>query len=449
MSLPARKIFTPSQLNALARSLLEDHFPLVEVEGELSNLSRPASGHLYCTLKDRHAQIRCALFKPRSQWLKFKPSDGMQVLARGRLSLYEPRGDYQLILEHLEPAGEGALQRAFEELKAKLQAEGLFNAERKKPIPRTIRRLGLITSPRGAAVHDVLSVIARRFPLVEVELLPVPVQGVEAAREITGMLDRADRSGRYEVILLTRGGGSLEDLACFNDEALARRIAECATPVVSAVGHEIDFTIADFVADLRCPTPSAAAETLTPDRREILQQLQNWHGRVMSGTTRALRTSNQGLDGLWRRLEVQSPRNTLLRHRLSLGEAKHKMIVLPTTITISARRRLDSLATRLVAQHPGRAVATAGAGAAEKRRRLQWLAVRAVQQRAGSLKAIASTLDALSPLRTVARGYAILTSEHAVVRSFRQVERGSKVHARLAEGELLLDVVEVQPASSD
>ncbi|HRO28684.1 MAG TPA: exodeoxyribonuclease VII large subunit, partial [Luteimonas sp.] len=267
------EILTPSQLNTLARSLLEDSFPLVFVEGELGNVSRPASGHLYFTLKDARAQVRCALFKPKSQWLPFQPREGMKVLARGRLTLYEARGDYQLILDSLEEAGEGALRRAFEQLKAKLQAEGLFDDARKRPLPAFVRRLAVITSPSGAAVRDVLSVLSRRFPLIEVEILPVPVQGEAAAAQITAMLQRAGGSGRYDAILLARGGGSLEDLWAFNDEALARAIAASPVPVVSAIGHETDFSLSDFAADLRAPTPSAAAELLVPNRADLGQRL--------------------------------------------------------------------------------------------------------------------------------------------------------------------------------
>ncbi|HET6435018.1 MAG TPA: exodeoxyribonuclease VII large subunit, partial [Xanthomonadaceae bacterium] len=219
---PAREVLSPSQLNTLARDLLEGAFPLVWVEGELGNLSRPSSGHLYFTLKDARAQVRCALFRPKSQWLKFAPREGLRVLGRGRLTLYEARGDYQLVLDHLEEAGEGALRRAFEELKAKLAAEGLFATERKRPLPAHVRRLAVLTSPSGAAVRDVLSVLARRFPLLHVDVLPVPVQGANAAAQIVAMLRRAAASARYDVLLLARGGGSLEDLWAFNDELLAR-----------------------------------------------------------------------------------------------------------------------------------------------------------------------------------------------------------------------------------
>ncbi|MBA3487027.1 MAG: exodeoxyribonuclease VII large subunit, partial [Lysobacter sp.] len=235
-------VLTPSQLNTLARDLLEGAFPLIWVEGELGNLSRPGSGHLYFTLKDARAQVRCAMFKPKSSWLKFVPREGLRVLARGRLTLYEARGDYQLVLDHMEEAGEGALRRAFDELKAKLAGEGLFESARKRALPLLARRIAVITSPSGAAVRDVLSVLARRFALVQADVLPVPVQGETAAAQITAMLQRAVASDRYDVIVLARGGGSLEDLWAFNDERLVRAIVASPVPVVSAVGHETDFS---------------------------------------------------------------------------------------------------------------------------------------------------------------------------------------------------------------
>jgi exodeoxyribonuclease VII large subunit len=275
-----RPVLKPSQLNALARDLLEGSFAQVWVQGEISNFSRPASGHLYFTLKDERAQVRCALFRMQAQRLRFLPRDGLQVLARGRLTLYEARGEYQLVLEHLEEAGEGALRQAFEELKRRLAAEGLFEAARKRALPRFVRRLGVITSPRGAAVRDVLSVLGRRFPLLEIDVLPVAVQGATSAAELRAMLALAAASGRYDVLLLTRGGGSLEDLWSFNDEALARAIVASAVPVVSAVGHEIDFSLSDFAADLRAPTPSAAAELLVPDATELRAHVRQLGARL-------------------------------------------------------------------------------------------------------------------------------------------------------------------------
>jgi exodeoxyribonuclease VII large subunit len=310
---------TPSQLNTLARTLLEDAFPLVWVEGELGNVARPSSGHLYFALKDERAQVRCAMFRPKSTWLKFVPREGLRVLARGRLTLYEARGEYQLVVDHMEEAGEGALRRAFEALQAKLAAEGLFDDARKQPLPAWVRRLGVITSPTGAAVRDVLSVLARRCPLLEVEVLPVPVQGEGAAAQIAAMLRRADASGRYDALLLARGGGSLEDLWAFNDEALARAIAAARTPVVSAVGHETDFTLADFAADLRAPTPSVAAELLVPHRDDLLRRIAAAGRQLLlalrprAAIARRLGHETLRLRGLARALEGVSPLATVAR----------------------------------------------------------------------------------------------------------------------------------------
>ncbi|HJT98891.1 MAG TPA: exodeoxyribonuclease VII large subunit, partial [Rhodanobacteraceae bacterium] len=246
-----REVLTPTALNRLVRDLLEDALPLIWIEGELSNVVRSGAGHIYFTMKDAAAQVRCAMFRPRSTWLRFKPADGMHVLARGRVSLYEGRGEFQLIVEHLEEAGEGALRREFERLKARLAAEGLFATERKRALPRFARRIGVLTSPTGAAVRDVVSVIARRFALAQIEIVPIPVQGREAPPHIADAIEAVSRAHRHDVLVLTRGGGSLEDLWAFNDERVARAIHASAIPIVSAIGHEIDFTIADFVADLR------------------------------------------------------------------------------------------------------------------------------------------------------------------------------------------------------
>ena len=440
-SLPKRDILTPSQLNTLARDLLEGAFPLVWVEGELGNLSRPGSGHLYFTLKDARAQVRCALFKPKSQWLNFVPREGLRVLARGRLTLYEARGDYQLILDSLEEAGEGALRRAFEELRAKLAAEGLFDAGRKRPLPAFVRRLAVITSPSGAAVRDVLSVLARRFPLVEADVLPVPVQGESAPAQIVAMLQRAVRSGRYDAILLARGGGSLEDLWAFNDERLVRAIAASPVPVVAAIGHETDFSLADFVADLRAPTPSVAAELLVPSRGDLRQRLHGLQRRLHGLHAQRLRQLAQRadhaalrlhalrprarLDLLYRRqLEAQRRLHAALRRQLDQRQARlrHADAVLramqPKRRLALLRQRLDALALR-----PQAALA----------RRLQHDALR--------LRGLARSLEAVSPLATVARGYAIL--QHAdgrVVRSIEDADTGDALDARLADGRLRVRV---------
>ena len=389
-------VLTPSQLNTLARSLLEDAFPLVWVEGELGNVSRPASGHLYFTLKDARAQVRGALFKPKSQWLKFVPREGLRVLARGRLTLYEARGEYQLVLDHMEEAGEGALRRSFEELKAKLAAEGLFASERKRPLPRFVRRLGVITSPTGAAVRDIVSVLGRRCPLLEVEILPVQVQGATAAAGIAGMLARAGASGRYDTLLIARGGGSLEDLWAFNDEALARAIAASPVPVVSAVGHETDFTLADFAADVRAPTPSVAAELLVPDRDELRRRVATLQARLHRQQRQQLRQAMQRADRAGLRLEAQRPRGRL---------------------DLLCRRQADSL-RRL--------------GAAWQRR---------LEREQSRLRGLARSLETVSPLATVARGYALLQHEDGrLIRSTAQADVGDRVEARLADGTLKLVV---------
>ncbi|WP_407351358.1 exodeoxyribonuclease VII large subunit [Luteimonas sp. R10] len=435
------EILTPTQLNTLARSLLEDAFPVVLVEGELGNVSRPASGHLYFTLKDARAQVRCALFKPKSTWLRFQPREGLKVLARGRLTLYEARGDYQLILDSLEEAGEGALQRAFEALKAKLQAEGLFDAGRKRPLPAHVRRLGVITSPSGAAVRDVLSVLARRYPLVEVEILPVPVQGEGAAPQIVSMLQRAAAANRYDALLLTRGGGSLEDLWAFNDEALARAVAASAVPVVAAVGHETDFCLAEFAADLRAPTPSAAAELLVPDRGELLARLRTLQRRMTSLGENRLRQAAQRTDRAALRLQALRPQARLQALCRRQQDALRRLLA---AWKVAAERRgaaLRHAQSRLRAQHPQRRLRALRQRLESLQPRLAAALPRRLQGEALRLRVAARALEAVSPLATVARGYAILRHDDGrVVRSVHQAAIGERLDARLGDGQLRVRV---------
>ncbi len=435
------QILTPSQLNIRARDLLEGTFPMVWVEAELGSVTRPASGHMYFTLKDARAQIRAALFKPKSQWLKFVPREGMRVLARGRLTLYEARGEYQMVLDHMEEAGEGALRRAYEQLKARLEAEGLFAAERKRALPAHVRRLAVITSPTGAAVRDVLSVLERRFPLLEVDLLPSLVQGDSAAAQITALLRGADASGRYDVILLTRGGGSMEDLWAFNDEQLARAIAASHTPVVSAVGHETDFSLADFAADLRAPTPSVAAELLVPDQRDLQLRLRRFAARLVQLQRHGLGQAMQRADRALLRLNAQSPQNRLQllqrrqqdlarrlagawqqQHERRLARLRHAAVVLRNG---HPQRQLDALKQRLLRVQPRAEAAMA----------------RQLQRDTLRLRALARSMEAVSPLATVARGYAILTREQdgRLVRSPLDVSPGDTLKARVQDG--VIDVV--------
>ncbi len=435
------EILTPSQLNTLARDLLEDTFPLVFVEGELGNVSRPASGHLYFTLKDARAQVRCALFKPKSQWLPFQPREGLKVLARGRLTLYEARGDYQLILDTLEESGEGALRRAFEQLKARLQAEGLFDAGRKRPLPAYVRRLAVITSPSGAAVRDVLSVLARRFPLVEVDVLPVPVQGEAAAAQIASMLHRAAGSGRYDAILLARGGGSLEDLWAFNDEALARTIAASPVPVVSAIGHETDFSLSDFAADLRAPTPSAAAELLVPDRNDLAQRLAGLRRRLVAVQAHRLQRLAQRGDRAALRLAALRPQARLQAFRQRQGEALRRLEAAWQSRLQAHRATLRHARAVLQATRPQRRLQALRDRLEALRTRPQAAIARRLQGEALRLRGLARSLDAVSPLATIARGYAILQDDAGrIVRSVDDARAGDRLDARLQDGALVVRV---------
>jgi exodeoxyribonuclease VII large subunit len=441
-SIAAREVYTPSALTRFVRDLLEDTLPLIWVEGEISNFSKPASGHLYFTLKDSGAQVRCAMFKPRSTWLRFKPVDGMRVLARTRVSLYEARGEFQLIVESLEEAGEGALQRAFEELKARLAAEGLFDAADKRPLPPMPRRIGVITSPTGAAIRDVLSVLARRFPLTDIEILPVPVQGKEAPAAIVSMLNAASKAGRHDVLLLTRGGGSLEDLWAFNDESVARAIRASAIPVVSAIGHEIDFSIADFAADLRAPTPSAAAELLVPDAGELARSLARQHQRIGQLLRRALESRTQRLDHLLTRLGTQRPQARLARADERLMMLRQRLV---HHIDGAFERRTSRLAqarTRLLAQHPTALLARIAERANSARERLRVGTERQLDRRVLRLGQLARTLHAVSPLATLDRGYAILFERDSgrVVRSVEQALDAKTLRARVPDGEIDLRV---------
>jgi len=414
----ARNILTPSQLGALTRDLLEGSFPMVWVEGELCNVSRPSSGHLYFGLKDTRAQLRCAMFRSRSQLVRFAPREGMQVLVRGRLTVYEARGEMQLVVDHMEEAGEGALRRAFEELKVRLAAEGLFAAERKRALPRFVRRLGVVTSPTGAAIRDVLHVLQRRLPLLEIEIVPSPVQGAAAVAALVAALRWAGASGRYDALLLTRGGGSLEDLWCFNDEALVRALVASPVPVMSAVGHEIDTTLADFAADVRAPTPSAAAELLVPDRIELLAALHRQRARLDESMRRRLDAPAQRADRAWLRLQALRP-----HARLERGAARLQEL----------RRRLgDQLLRPLARRHEtiDALVARLRRGYAER-----------FEQRRLRLLGLARALDAVSPLATLQRGFAILRdADGTIVRSVAQAHPDQSLSARLADGSIALRV---------
>lgn len=440
----ARAILTPSQLNALARDMLEGAFPLIWVEGELSGVSRPGSGHLYFTLKDSRAQVRCALFKPRSQRLAFQPADGMKVLLRARLTVYEARGDYQLIVDHMEDAGEGALRRAFELLKAQLSQEGLFDPARRRALPRFVRRLGIITSPSGAAIRDVLSVMRRRFALPQVDVLPVLVQGANAARQIVDMLHAADRSGRYDVLLLTRGGGSLEDLQAFNDEIVARAIAAITTPTVVAVGHESDISIADLVADVRAPTPSAAAELLTPDATELQAWLRSRAAELRQIQRRGAIARAQRIDQLYLRLQSRRPAARLQQGRERLALLHGRLQQQSRSMLSRNRDACLRIAPRLQRLHPRSRMPQLRAQVLLAHQRQASGMGRAMQMRSVKLQALARALNAVSPLATLGRGYAILRDGHgSVIRRAADAHIGQVLLAQLADGELGLSVRDI------
>jgi exodeoxyribonuclease VII large subunit len=443
----AAPTLSPSEFVRRARDLLERNFARVTLEGEIAHLSKPASGHLYFALKDAAAQVRCALFRNRALFLRFRPAEGMLVQVTGRASLYEGRGEFQLIVDQMAPAGAGVLRQAFEALKAKLAAEGLFDEALKRPLPRLPRRLGLLTSRSGAAVHDVLSVLERRFPLIEVELLPIPVQGAEAAPRARRLIARASASGRYDVLLLTRGGGSADDLACFNDEALARAIRASAIPVVSAIGHEIDFTIADFVADLRAATPSAAAERLVPSRDEFELRLRTLQRRLRDSARRHLREHAQRLDALDARLTLQAPARRLERTRARLRELVARLRRAPRQRFAVLRSGIGVLDRRLVRVSPGVRIAVARGETGRAASALAAGLRRLLERRRARLGELGRALHAVSPLATLERGYAVLIepATGAVVRSVAGIASGQPLTARLPDGELGLGVLRVAP----
>ncbi|HEC15987.1 MAG TPA: exodeoxyribonuclease VII large subunit [Sedimenticola sp.] len=439
---PDRDIYSVSRLNSEARAVLEGSFPLLWVEGEISNLARPSSGHIYFSLKDARAQVRCAMFRMRRMHLRFQPGNGMQVLVRARVSLYEARGEFQLAVEHMEPAGEGALRQAFEELKQRLGAEGLFDAAHKKPLPPFPKRIGVITSPTGAAIRDLLTVLRRRFPGISVVVYPVPVQGEGAAARIADMIRLADRRGECDLLVLTRGGGSLEDLMAFNDEGVARAIHAASLPIVSAVGHEIDFTIADFVADQRAPTPSAAAELISPDRRELLQRLARLRHRLCIGQERRQAHFRTRLQHIHKRLERLHPGVRLRQRQQRLDELEQRLLQGMRNGCHRRRGRLEVLDARLRALTPAHRLERLKLRRGALSRRLRFQMTNRLEQARRRLANAGQHLQAVSPLATLGRGYAIVSRYPSgeILRDAAQVEPGERVEARLAQGSLLCRV---------
>jgi exodeoxyribonuclease VII large subunit len=447
---PAREVFSISRLNREARTLLERGLGSVWLEGEISNLSRPGSGHWYFSLKDEAAQVRCAMFRQRNLLVRFPVKDGAQVLARGRVSLYEARGEFQVVIEHLEEAGEGVLRRRFDALKQKLSAEGLFDSRHKQPLPPLPRRIGVITSPTGAAIRDILHVLRRRFPTIPVLVYPVAVQGEAAPREIEQAIRLAAQRRDCDVLILARGGGSLEDLWAFNDEAVARAMFACPIPIVSGVGHEVDFTIADFVADERAPTPSGAAERVVPDRAEWLRSLGATGRRLALAMRRRLGEQRTALLVREQRLARVHPGVVLRQHAQRLDELEGRLRLAGRARLERARHRFGSAQSLLWRASPAlRITALQFRLDAAARGLAHGVRGRLAGQRQ-RLELVARGLDAVSPLATLDRGYAIVADAAGkVVLDAAALRPGDRISARLARGRIAAEVLSVVPDEPD
>ncbi len=433
-----RDVYTVSRLNREARALIEAGLGALWLEGEVSNFARPGSGHWYFSLKDDAAQLRCAMFRNRNAGLGVVPKDGMQVLVRARVSLYEARGEFQLVVDHLEEAGAGELRRRLEQLKAKLAAAGLFDVARKRPLPRLPATIGIVTSPTGAALRDILQVLGRRFPAAGVLLYPVPVQGEGAADRIAAAIRLASTRAEVDVLVVGRGGGSLEDLWSFNEEVVARAIHDCAIPVVSAVGHEVDVTIADLVADVRAPTPSAAAELVVPDAGEWLRLLDATAIRLAGGWARRRAQWQESLAWAQRRLVQLHPAAPLEQRTQRLDE-------LGGRLAASLRARLQlaahSLAARraeLLRESPAALLATLSQRVAVLAARLAPAAFARLERTRTTLGSAARALQATSPLATLERGYAVVTRipDGLILKDVADAPAGTEIEARLARGRL-------------
>ncbi|WP_028671688.1 exodeoxyribonuclease VII large subunit [Saccharospirillum impatiens] len=424
-----------SQLNRQVKFLLETQYPAIPVTGELSNVSRPASGHVYFTLKDQGAQIRCALFKSVLARSAYKPKEGDQVLLRGKLSLYEGRGDYQIIVSSIQPEGEGALQAAFFKLKEKLEREGLFAAEHKQPLPGAIHRVGIVTSRTGAALHDILTVLKRRFPAISVVLYPVQVQGADAPGQIISAIETANRLNQVDVLIVGRGGGSLEDLWSFNDEGVARALFASTLPVVSAVGHEVDVSISDFVADVRAATPSQAAELVSPDQADIRQLLTHRRDQLVRRWSAINQTAQQRLSYLRQRL--RDPGTLLREWQQRLDDRERRLVSTAQSQQRLRVQRFDALEKRLHRASPMVRLKTDQQRLAQWRQRLERLGYEQIKPRRQQLAAYAGQLNTLSPLNTLERGYSITRAEDGqVIQQASQTKAGDRITTLLRDGTL-------------
>jgi exodeoxyribonuclease VII large subunit len=435
MTVPGR-IFSVSEITSEIKEMLESRFDLIWIAGEISDFSAPASGHLYFTLKDERARIRCVMFRGQNRALRFRPENGMEVTGMGRVGLYEPRGTYQVIFEFLEPQGLGALQKAFEQLKATLEAEGLFDTARKKPIPFLPTRIALVTSPTGAAVQDFLKIACRRFEQIAVDVVPVNVQGALAAKQIAAAIELLDGWQRFDVIVLARGGGSLEDLQAFNSEAVARAIDQARIPVVSAVGHETDFTIADFVSDLRAPTPSAAAEMLMPRRSELVQSIAGCRRRMARCLSQKVDTLRLSLHRASRRLA--HPRRRIDDLHLRIDDLYGRLVRAFGQDRERRSERLGWVAGRLRTAGLEKSVSNFKQKNNVIENKIQYLFKKLLSEKRSSLQGFDAQLAALNPMAVLQRGYSITRTVPGgrIVMDPETVRPGQPLRLTLARGDL-------------
>jgi len=430
-------IYTVSRLNHVVRLLLEQEMGLVWLTAEISNLVQHSSGHWYFTLKDQQAQIKAAMFKGQNRRVSFRPQNGQQILVQGQLSLYEARGDYQLIVEKMQPAGDGLLQMKLEALKTQLTTEGLFDPLRKRPLPLQPKKIGIITSPTGAAIHDMLTILARRDPSLPIILYPSAVQGESAALALVKALETAWQRNECELLIIGRGGGSLEDLWCFNDERVVRAIASSPIPIVSAVGHETDVTLSDFAADLRAPTPSAAAELVSRDQQQQLHKLGQHQHRLQQAIQLRLQQYQLSWQQKFARLNIQNPEFQLRQKIQRQDELQSRLERAITQKIVQARQQWGIQHQRLQQQSPDKLVPVLAKQHAYLYQRLLRIIQNRLSDREQTLSRLSSQLHALSPLQVLARGYSVTTNNKGeLIRNSQQVTDGEKLHIRLHQGTL-------------
>jgi exodeoxyribonuclease VII large subunit len=438
----SEEIFSVSRLNREVRFLLETQFPVLWVEGEISNFAAPHSGHWYFSLKDNLAQVKCAMFRPQNRKLGVTPKDGMQVLIKARVSLYEGRGDFQLLVEHLEESGEGKLRQEFEALKKRLSEAGLFDAAHKKDFPFIPKKIGVITSATGAAIRDILSVLKRRFASAPVIIYPTLVQGETAAPTIVKAIQTANRRNECDVLILARGGGSLEDLWPFNEEIVTQAIFQSNIPIMSGIGHEIDFTIADFVADQRAPTPSAAAELIVPDKNELLESILQDKNSLIRCMKQQLQHAQQQLTWTTKHLSQLHPKRRLAERAQQLDLCEAALIRLQQKLITDYQFKLHTLHAKINALTPRYRIRELQHRLHLSQQSMQNQITHTLQKTRERFANLAATLDALSPLATLKRGYAIatVTKNQQVIRHANEVKKGEKINVKLMEGSLTCSV---------